>query len=140
MPFDFSRVNPLAVVVAALAAFLVGGLWYTALFGKLWVKLHGYSEEKVKQMQANMSPPRFFGGMLLSYLVLAVALALLLTAVPEPTLGGGAAAGLLLWMATAAIAMTGFIASDKVIGIYWIDVACQFVYLVLMGIILAVWR
>jgi hypothetical protein len=62
MPFDLARVNFLAVLVAGLAAFFIGGLWYTVLFGKLWVKLHGYSEEKIKQMQASMSPPRFFGG------------------------------------------------------------------------------
>jgi hypothetical protein len=39
VPFDASRINPLALLVTALAAFLVAGLWYTALFGKLRVKL-----------------------------------------------------------------------------------------------------
>ena len=56
-PGWFVRSYFTAFGVAALIVFFVGGLWYSALFGKLWVRLHGYSEEKVKQMQAAMSPP-----------------------------------------------------------------------------------
>ncbi len=135
-----SRINPLAVLVAALTAFLVAGMWYTALFGKLWVRLHGYSDDKVKQMKATLSPLRFFGGMLLSYLVLAAAVALLLTPLAEPSILSGAAAAFLNWTAAAAIAMTDLLASDKVIGIYFIDISCQLVYVLLIGVILGAWR
>ena len=45
------QVNYLAVGAAALATILIGALWYSRLlFGKLWVKAHGYSEEKSQQM------------------------------------------------------------------------------------------
>jgi hypothetical protein len=98
MPFDWAKINVLAVGVAAVVAFLVGGVWYTALFGKLWVKLHDYSEEKMAKMKASMSPPQFFGGMFLSYLVLAIALAALLTGFTQPTLATGVALGLLMWL------------------------------------------
>ena len=140
MPFDFAKVNVWAVLVAALIAFLVGGIWYTAVFGKLWVRLHGFSEERIAKMKAAMSPPRFFGGMFISYLVLAAALALTLTATPEPTAQTGILLGILFWVATSAIAMTGQIASDRHIGIYFIDVGCALVYLVLMGWVLGTWR
>jgi len=140
MPFDFAKLNVWAVLVAALIAFVVGAVWYTALFGKLWIALHGFSAQKVKEMQAAMSPPRFFGGMLASYLALALALGLMLTALPEPTALTGAALSLLVWLGCAAIVMTGHIASDKRLGIYLIDVGCQLVYLVLMGVLLGAWR
>jgi len=139
MLFDGAKINWLAVLSAGLIAFLVGAVWYTVLFGKLWVKLHGFSEAKLKEMQANMSPPRFFGGMVLSYLVIALALAVLLTGFPESNVTIGIGVGLLTWLAAAAIAMTGHIASDKVYGIYLIDVGCQLVYLVLMGAVLGAW-
>src|SRR5207249_4301456 len=116
VPFDLAKINIWAVLVAALIAFFIGGLWYTALFGKLWVRLHGFSEEKVQQMQAAMSPPLFFGGMLLSYLVLAVAMAVLLTGFAEPNWFTGIALGLVFWLGAAAVAMTGQIASDKANG------------------------
>ena len=141
MPFKLAEVNYLAVLVAGFVAFLVGGAWYTALFGKLWVKLHGYSEEKVKQMRANMKPARFFGGMVVSYLVLAVVMAILLTGFSQPTALTGVALGALLWLGPAStIGMTAHLASDKPIGIYLIDVGCQLVYLLLMGVLLGAWR
>jgi hypothetical protein len=140
MPFELSGINYWAVLVAGLAAFFVGGAWYQGIFGKLWVKLHGFSPEKVKEMQAKMSPPRFFGGMIVSFLVLAVALALLMSGLKEPSALAGAATGFLVWLIVAAVGMTSHIASDKVIGVYYIDVGCELIYLVLMGALLGAWR
>jgi hypothetical protein len=140
VPFDLAKINIWAVLVAALIAFFIGGLWYTALFGKLWVRLHGYSEEKVKQMQAAMSPPLFFGGMFLSYLVLSFALAVLLTGFTDPNVLTGLALGLVFWIGAAAVAMTGQIASDRSNGIYLIDTGCNLVYLIFMGALLGFWR
>jgi len=40
------------VLVAAIASFAIGGLWYSpVLFAKQWVNVHEYSEEQVKEMQ-----------------------------------------------------------------------------------------
>jgi Protein of unknown function (DUF1761) len=36
-----SNLNWLAILVAALAYFILGALWYSALFGKLWIKSTG---------------------------------------------------------------------------------------------------
>ena len=36
--------NWLAVVVATVAFFVVGAIWYTALFGKIWQREVGLSE------------------------------------------------------------------------------------------------
>ena len=52
MPFDFAKINWLAVLVVAVANFFVGAIWYTVLFGKLWIQLNGYTEQQVKEMQA----------------------------------------------------------------------------------------
>ena len=140
MPFDLSGINYWAALVAGLAAFFVGGAWYQGLFGKLWVKLHGFSPEKIKEMQASMSPPKFFGGMIVSYIVLGFALALLLSGMKEQSALIGAVTGLLVWVIVAAVGMTAHIASDKVIGLYYIDAGCELIYLVLMGALLGAWR
>jgi hypothetical protein len=73
MPFKFDNINYLAVVTAGLATFFLGAVWYTALFGKMWVQLTGYSDEKLKQLQAKRPPPLFFGGMIVCYLVMSFA-------------------------------------------------------------------
>lgn len=44
--------NLLAILVAAAAGFLVGGVWYGPLFGKAWMQEHGFSEDDLKN--ANM--------------------------------------------------------------------------------------
>ncbi len=39
--------NWLTIIVAALAGFLVGGLWYGPLLGKAWMAQHGFTEEEL---------------------------------------------------------------------------------------------
>lgn len=39
------NVNMLAVLIAAISGFMVGGLWYGPLFGKAWMAEHGHTEE-----------------------------------------------------------------------------------------------
>ena len=42
-------VNWIAVVVGALAGFVVGGIWYGPVMGKKWMGAVGLSEEQIKQ-------------------------------------------------------------------------------------------
>ena len=47
------HVNFLAVGVAALTTIFIGALWYSPLlFHKVWVKAHGYSEEKATEAKS----------------------------------------------------------------------------------------
>ncbi|MDQ5963726.1 MAG: hypothetical protein QG629_809 [Patescibacteria group bacterium] len=52
-------VNLLAVFVAAVAQFVVGAIWYTPIFGKVWGEIHGFdklSAKTQKEMQKSMGP------------------------------------------------------------------------------------
>jgi len=141
LKLDLSNINWLAVLVAAVATFFLGGVWYTALFGKLWQRLNGYSDEKVKAMQKARPPQVFFGVMIASYLLLAAVIAVLFSSLGVSTAAAGATVGLLLWAGpAAAIGLTSWIASDKPIGVYAIDLAYQLIFLVMMGAILGGWR
>lgn len=142
MPFAFDKLNWLAIVVAALATFFLGALWYMPLFGKTWVRLQGWSETQVKEIQARTPPALFFGSMILCYLLVALALGLLITnLVPESDAVGGALVGFVLWLGVAAaIGWTGHISSGKDHGIFLIDTSYQLVYLVMIGAIVGVWR
>jgi Protein of unknown function (DUF1761) len=140
VPFHPADVNYLAVLVAGVIAFAIGAIWYTALFGKKWRDLQGISEAKMKEMQDKMNPPIFFGGMMVSYFVLAYAMAVILSAFLEPTAGTGAMFGFFAWLAIGSVMMTNHIASGHKIGVYLIDVGCVLVYSIAMGMLLAVWR
>ena len=65
-------VNYLAVVLAALSAFVLGGLWYSLLFAKPWAALTGQSEEILKSGNKAV----VFGGAFLLNLVAAYVLAM----------------------------------------------------------------
>ena len=52
-------VNWLAVLAAAISAFLLGGLWYSpALFGKAWQRGAGLTDEQLK----GGNPAKIYGG------------------------------------------------------------------------------
>lgn len=139
IPWD--RVHWPAVGVAALATFFLGALWYTALFGKLWVRLHGYSPEKVKAMQAARPPHVFFTVMLASYLLLSLGVAVVLARCNVTSGLQGAGVGLVLWAGIAApIGITAWLAGDEPFAIYAIDLSYQLVFLVMTGFILGAWR
>ncbi len=42
---SFAGINYLAVFVAAIAGFMVGGVWYSVLFGERWMKAAGITKE-----------------------------------------------------------------------------------------------
>ena len=50
MTIEFGNLNIWAIVVAGITTFMLGGVWYTALFGKAWQIAHRYSDEKVKEL------------------------------------------------------------------------------------------
>lgn len=43
------EVNWIGIVVAALAGFLVGGIWYGPIMGKKWMGAVGLTEEQIKE-------------------------------------------------------------------------------------------
>lgn len=135
------EINWWAVLVATLAIFMLGGIWYMALFGKKWQALHGYTDEQLKEMQASKPPPVFFGVMIVSYFVLSAVMALVFVYVGVDSAIAGIGWGVLLWLGFAAtIGMTGQIASHLPLGAYALDVSYQFVYFVMAGAILGAWR
>lgn len=96
---DLSQLNYLAVIVAALSSFMLGGLWYSpVLFGNAWMAESGVTEEAAQ----NSNKARVFGLAFLASLVISFNLAMFLGA--ESTLISGAFYGFLAgfgWVAMA---------------------------------------
>jgi len=65
--------NYLALVVAALIPMAIGAVWYGPLFGNIWMRASGMTEEKMKS--ANM--PMTIGLSLLLALILAMVIGML---------------------------------------------------------------
>src|SRR5579863_6533317 len=129
-------VNFMAVVVAAIVAFLLGALWYSPLlFAKQWVALHGYTPEKLKAMQAQSK--RAYAISFVCQLVIAFAMALLIAITHMVALLAGIKLALVCW--TGFVATTGLMAqvySDKPFKAFLLDAGYQLVYFLAMGLIL----
>jgi hypothetical protein len=93
------EVSLLATLVATLAGFALGALWYGPLFGKLWMAAAGMTPE---QIQRDFNPARVYGATFVLGLVASYVFGLYLG--PNPgrafSVAAGAAAGL-FWVATA---------------------------------------
>ena len=133
-------VNYLAVVVAGVAAFLLGALWYSpALFARQWMAAHGHTPERIAAMRQTMA--RTYAISLVCFLVTAWVMAVLLSRIGITEALGGVKLGGITWLGFAAtIGLTSNLYSEKPLAVYLIDAGYQLVYLLLMGVILAVWR
>lgn len=139
MSLDFGQINFWAVIVAAVASFGVGGLWYGMLFAKQWVRVHGFSEEQEQQMQKNQ--PRNFGLFFVVDLIMAAVMSLLVVNLGIDSAVEGAGLGLLLWLGFAAtIGAAKNAATGKPLAAYLIDTGHELAGLVVIGLILGVWR
>ena len=139
MSIDLNQVNIWAVVVSAVATFMIGGLWYGLLFSKRWVELHGFSEEEQKQMAKKQ--PRNFGLFFVGDLVMATVISVFVINLDIDCWMNGALLGFLLWLGIAAtIGAAKNAACNKPLAAYLIDTSHEMVGLVAMGAIIGVWR
>lgn len=131
-------VNYLAVLVAAVAIFMLGGLWYSPLmFAKKWVALQGKSME---QMSGGASPSLyvqvFICGLVTSF-VMALALSHFHTGGVHP----GLMVGTFAWLGFAGASSYGTaLFSFKPKALWAIDTGFNLVSFLLAGVILSVWR
>ncbi len=133
------HINYLAVVVAAVAAFALGGIWYSPLlFAKQWVKAHGYTEERVKEMQ--QSAGKAYAVSAVCQLLIALALGVLAGYLHFDHLAQGIKLGLLVWAGFAfPLGLMANVFSDKRITVFCIDTGYQLVYLLVMSAIISSW-
>jgi hypothetical protein len=128
--------NWIAVLVAGISAFVLGGAWYSpALFGKAWMKENNLTEEKIR----SGNKAKIFGLALVLTLIMSVNLAMYLNS-PDINFRLGLLYGLLsgVWVACG-IAVIGLFEHKSaryifINGGYWL------LALGLMGAIIGAWR
>jgi len=133
---SLQTLNPWAILVATLSAFLLGGLWYSpVLFGALWKKANRFGADE---------PPaatgKIFAISFVLSLVMAFNLAIFLND-PKTTLAWGATAGFLAgfgWIAMGLAVVAMF--ERRPWSYILVNGGYLTVALVLMGAILGAWR
>ena len=141
----FPAVNYLAILVAAIVIFFLGGLWYSKiLFAKRWIALQGRTEEQMKAQAASANMPLMYLSAFVTAFLTAWVMAYLIAhmgAVTEINAGHGAMFGVICWLGFAApTSYATALFSGKPRQLWLIDTTYNLVSFVLAGIILAVWR
>ena len=140
-------INYVAVLVAAIAAMILGGIWYGPLFGKLWMKGMGWDpndKELMAKMKKSMGAgyTQMFIGALIQAFVLAHVLWAFAHALPSMTgIWAGIQGGFWMWL--------GFILPVKYGDHLWggkklkyvaVDLGYYLVLLLVMGLIISCWK
>ena len=129
-------VNWIAIILAALAGFVVGGIWYGPVMGKKWMGAVGLTEEQIKQGNMGL----IYGGAFLFSLVASWTLAHTFASFASY----GAELSVLAKVMTAFGAALGFIVpaigtnylfSQKGKSLFFIDASYWLLFYIAMGLV-----
>jgi hypothetical protein len=134
------KINYLAVIVAAIIHFMIGGLWYGLIFGNKFIELIGWSPEKLQQV-GNQNHTKEYVFAFLSSLVLVYILCHFIQYTNARTAFAGIQTAFWLWLgfvATTQLATVVF--EERNVGLYLLNISYQLVACMITGALLAVWR
>ncbi len=134
----FSEINWLAVIVAAIAYFALGALWYTALFGKKWIAYQGID---VNDPEMKKGSGAIMFTSLIWMLVATICIALLVERLELTEMISGIKIGLLAGIGFAFTSISiSYLYIKKPFGLHIIDGLYHVVGYVIVGIILTQWQ
>lgn len=129
----------LPILTATIAAFALGFVWYSLLFGKIWMKEVGLTPESMKG--SNMA--LIFGTTLLLTFIMSTGVAVLVsidffnTITWRHGLGMGLLAGLVFVATSTGI---NYLYQRKSFRLWLIDAGYQVCFMGLVGAIIGAWR
>ena len=130
------EINFLAVITAAIASFILGGLWYSPmLFAKSWQRETGLTDSQLQS--GNMA--LIFGVSLLLSLIASLVFALFLGPRPPLTLGLGAGFSAGLCWVTASFGIN-YLFERKSLKLFLINGGYHTLQFTIIGLILALWH
>jgi len=130
------KTNFAAVVVAAVAYWLLGAVWYGVLFSKPWMALENMSMEQAQ----SMNPVLPYIITLVLNLLIAYSLAQICIWRNANTIGRGASVGVLLWIGVVGpITFTTYMYEMRPKTLYAINEFFPLAGMVLMGAIIGAW-
>jgi hypothetical protein len=130
-----AEINWISVVIATVAAFAIGGLWYSpVLFGKAWQTEIKLSTDDLRKTNMAM----IFGLSFVLNFISAVVLEMFIG--KNSTMTFGLIAGLLVGIAWIATSLgVNYLFARKSFRLFLIDAFYFIVYFAVMGVILGAW-
>ena len=132
-----ARMNWLAIICAAVAYWILGWLWYSALFGKIWVA--SLEQHGVKLGKGGMAAKMI--GTFVANLVATVIMARLMARTGIVDLAHGLKLGAGIGVGFSATAITiQYLWESKPFKVWLIDASYHFFGCILLGAVLSAWH
>ena len=132
------KINYLAVIVAAVVHFMIGGLWYGFIFANTFVGIVGQAQ--LDQMAADSHWSQYLVAFITS-LVLVYILAHFVQYTGSKTVAGGLQTAFWLWLGfVVTTQLSAVIFEQRKLGLYLLNIGYQLVACLICGAILATWR
>ena len=128
-------VNMLAVLIAGLVYFVIGGLWYSqGLFGKIWMKHTGIKKPD-KSKATNSLIVGFVAGLVTNYV-----LAIVIASTAAVSFTNGAVTAFWMWLGfMLPVSLMGVLWEGRKMPVFWIHASYMLVAMLVSGGILAIW-
>ncbi|OHX65076.1 DUF1761 domain-containing protein [Flammeovirga pacifica] len=135
---EFGNINYLAVLVAAVAAFILGAIWYSAIFGKTWQKELGFTDEYLQK--ANMA--LIFGSSFVLMFITSLGLAMFNAHTGHSlNASSGAFHGLMVGLIFIGSSMgINYLYQRRSLKLWLIDAGYQVTFLTIQGAIIGAWH
>jgi hypothetical protein len=135
-------INYVAVLVAGILIFILGGLWYSpVLFAKPWMAAMGRTEEDLRSAVANRSTPLMYLSVFIAGTITAWVLAIVVRMFNADDAISGAITGALCWVGFAGATSFGTsLFSLQPTRLWAINSFYNLVSMKIAGALLAVWR
>jgi hypothetical protein len=130
-----------AVIVATLAHYILGGLWYSPLlFGNKFIQLINWTPEQLRQVESQSHTKELLLGFVMS-LALVYVLAHFVNYTKATSALGGIQTAFWIWLGFVVTTQAPTVIFEgRSFGLFAINVAYQLVGCALAGAILAIWR
>ncbi|OGZ04496.1 MAG: hypothetical protein A2648_01510 [Candidatus Lloydbacteria bacterium RIFCSPHIGHO2_01_FULL_41_20] len=134
-----SDINIFPVIAATIISFIVGSVWHGPLFGKQWMALSGFTEDRMKKMPLSASQAMVLG--FISTLVLGYVISYFVHALGVIAISGALILGLWVWV--------GFILTTLANTVLWegrppklfvFNLAYALINIWIMTVVLTLWQ
>ncbi len=133
------EVNWLAILVATVAVFILGFLWYGSLFGKAWMKIANISKADMKKAKKKGMMTGMIWGFITTFII-AYFLGWIISLAGVTTIGAAALVSFWVWLGfVGTVTLGGVLWKGEKCGLWVLNNAYNIVEFVIIGMILVAW-
>lgn len=131
-------INYLAIIVCGILALGIGAIWYGPLFGKPWMKAHGFNESDLVK---DFNPVKIFSLAMAAHMIIAYILAYLMGYLNAYSLSGVFYTSFFSWLGFLFLPMfINFLFSRKSIKLLMIESLYFLLFFIVAAFLISIWK